>query len=87
MHSASICTVDIFFYVSHSKMRIHACTRAEGPPPHMSHVPSSRQVGVHETVYGDGFGWNFLIDATLTATRIRTQALEKVRSTWHRSVC
>ena len=56
-------------------MRMIARACAEGPPPHMQ---SSRQVDVHETVHGDGFGWDFLIDATLTATRIRTQALEKV---------
>ncbi|CAM9389350.1 unnamed protein product, partial [Ectocarpus sp. 13 AM-2016] len=28
--------------------------------------------------YGDGFGWKFLIDATLTATRIRGNPLEEI---------
>lgn len=33
---------------------------------------------VQDNAYGDGFGWKFLIDATLTATRIRDQTREKV---------
>eukprot|EP00904_Undaria_pinnatifida_P009456 jgi/Undpi1/5640/HiC_scaffold_2.g00915.m1 len=49
-----------------------------GRPVTATDVSCSRLVDIHETVYGDGFGWNFLIDATLTATRIRTQAHEKI---------
>lgn len=33
---------------------------------------------MQENGYGDGFGWKFLIDATLTATRIRDNPLEEV---------
>lgn len=38
------------------------------------------QVDVQENVYGDGFGWKFLIDATLTATRIRDPSVQKVHN-------
>jgi len=34
---------------------------------------------VQENGYGDGFGWKFLVDAALTATRIRSHAREEVQ--------
>ncbi|CAB1112300.1 unnamed protein product [Ectocarpus sp. CCAP 1310/34] len=40
-------------------------------------MPPSPQVDVQENGYGDGFGWKFLIDATLTATRIRGNPLKE----------
>lgn len=41
-------------------------------------VGSFVQVDVQENGYGDGFGWKFLTDATLTASRIRGHAREEV---------
>eukprot|EP00752_Nemacystus_decipiens_P011243 g9992.t1 len=46
-------------------------------------VPTSKlgksvQVDVQENGYGDGFGWKFLTDATLTASRIRGHASEEI---------
>lgn len=34
---------------------------------------------MQENGYGDGFGWKFLVDAALTATRIRSHAREEVQ--------
>ncbi|CAM9557777.1 unnamed protein product, partial [Scytosiphon promiscuus] len=50
----------------------------KGRPVTTADVSCSRLVDVHENGYGDGFGWKFLVDAALTATRIRSHPLEEV---------
>lgn len=39
----------------------------------------NKQVNIEENVYSDGFGWKFLVDATLTATRIGEDQSKKVQ--------
>ncbi|CAM9815958.1 unnamed protein product, partial [Hapterophycus canaliculatus] len=60
---------------SHGKMVQVVC---RGRPVTIADVSCSRLVDVHENGYGDGFGWKFLLDATLTATRIRSHPVEEV---------
>ncbi|CAM9646845.1 unnamed protein product, partial [Ectocarpus sp. 12 AP-2014] len=49
-----------------------------GRPITPADMSCARLVDVQENGYGDGFGWKFLIDATLTATRIRGNPLEEI---------
>ncbi|CAM9921821.1 unnamed protein product [Ectocarpus fasciculatus] len=49
-----------------------------GRPVTATDVSCARLVDVQENGYGDGFGWKFLLDATLTATRIRDNPQEEI---------